>query len=479
MLAIPFDGFTFHPYQAEAVEWMRGREQPEALYFRGGILADEMGLGKTYMTIGLLVNDAEPSKTLLIVPPVLQPQWTDALEKSRISHRIVLSGGKFREVAADSTRTCTVVLSTYERALRNVGTLNTEAFDRIICDEGHMLRNGPSTRRFREIASLEAPRRWILSGTPIQNRSSEFGNLMRFLGMNMTVYVASSPAAIASAIMLRRVVSDVRDVVVGFPETRPTHTTYPVVMLPDSEEHRVFDALVGRMEHAIESGAKSTHILELYLRIRQFIAHPAIYVDAMKRKFRGNYARESWTGTASKADAFRTFLATSAKEPTIVFGNFCGELDLAEMELRRAGYKVWSIRGGMTDAGRTAAVGESKTAADDGTPVAIVVQIVAGGSGLNLQHCSRVCFLSSHWNPAVVDQAIARAYRMGQTRSVSVLHFLLADNIENNIDRRIANMHSRKRFIAAEIHPKLVCDTVADSEMMMAVLDGAFGVGDE
>jgi hypothetical protein len=62
---------------------------------------------------------------------------------------------------------------------------------------------------------------------------------------------------------------------------------------------------------------------------------------------------------------------------------------------------------------------------------------------------------------------------MGQTKTVSVIHFLLADDVEKNIDRRIANMHGMKRSIAAAIHPKLVCDTVADKSDMMAVLDGA------
>jgi len=471
MLSVPFAEFAYHPYQVEAIKWMQRREAADAKYLRGGILADEMGLGKTYMTIGLLVNDAVPTKTLLIVPPVLQPQWTEALAKSAVPHRILQTGTKFREIAASSARTCSVVLTTYERALRNAARLNTEMFDRVICDEGHMLRNGPKTRRFREIASIGAPRRWILSGTPIQNTAAEFGHLLRFLGMDMEKYIKSAGVDIASEILLRRVVGDVRDIVVGFPEKRPVHTTYPVVMPPDSEEKRVFDALVGRMEHAIDRHASAALILELYLRIRQFIAHPAIYVDAMKRKYGGEYGRRVWDGTASKVTAFAEFIATAPEEPTIVFGNFRDELDLAEMELRRNGYSVWGIRGGMTDAARTAAVEESRAAA--GAPVAIVVQIVAGGSGLNLQHCSRVCFLSSHWNPAVVDQAIARAYRMGQTKTVSVIHFLLADDVEKNIDRRIANMHDKKRSIAAAIHPKLVCDTVVDKSDMMAVLDGA------
>ena len=114
MLSLPFPDFTFHPFQIEAIEWMTRRESETAPYVRGGILADEMGLGKTYMTIGLLINDPTPSKTLLIVPPVLQPQWTAALTKSDIPHRVLQSGAKFRDIPVLSTRHCTTCVKTSE-----------------------------------------------------------------------------------------------------------------------------------------------------------------------------------------------------------------------------------------------------------------------------------------------------------------------------------------------------------------------------
>ena len=468
MLSTPFAEFTYHPYQAEAIEWMKRRETDDATFIRGGILADEMGLGKTWETIGLLLN-SPASRTLLVLPPVLQPQWIDALTKSNIPHSILQGGNKYKH--AKGTREMSIVITTYERCARSATLLKNDHFDRIICDEGHMLRNGPKTHRFREIASIPALRRWILSGTPIQNQRVEFKNLLEFLGMDNDIYMKTPTNVLANEIILRRVVDDVRDVIVGFPETTPKHLTYPVLMPPDSEESRVFAALVGRMEYAIEQHAAAALILELYLRIRQFIAHPAIYTEAVSRKFGNNYGRKLWTGTASKMTAFHNFLATAEKTPTIVFGNFLGELDLAETELRRAGYTVWSIRGGMTDAARTAAIEGSKASAESGEATASVIQIVTGGAGLNLQHCSRICFLSSHWNPAVVDQAIARAYRMGQTKPVDVIHFLLADDAERNLDRRIANMHTGKRLIAAEIHPKLVCDSAPDTMEMMTILD--------
>jgi SNF2 family DNA or RNA helicase len=242
-----------------------------------------------------------------------------------------------------------------------------------------------------------------------------------------------------------------------------------------SEEQTLLHTLLGRFELAIEMKVSEMNILELYLRIRQFAAHPNIYVDAMRRKFGSAYTRGPWMGTASKMEAFRNFLVARPPEPTIVFTSFKGEIEVAESHLRTAGYETWCIRGGMTENQRSRVMTESAAlAAEAGAkPVAILIQIVAGGAGLNLQHCSRVCFLSSHWNPAVVDQAIARAYRMGQSKQVKVVHFLIAELAANNIDRLMAERHGIKRTIATEIHPKLYCDSAVSIDQVSSSLDSA------
>ena len=479
---IPFDGFTYHPHQVEAITWMTAREAEGTQYVRGGILADEMGLGKTWMTIGLLLNSVVPH-TLLLVPPVLQPQWSEALAQSKIAHRILAPGkgtdgtsaSCWRDVRPVGARAdIDVCIATYDRASHNRTFLMDVPFDRIVCDEGHVFKNGPSTKRFRELVQIPAGRRWILSGTPIQNTKYDLNNLLRFLDMEDEARIKIPLTTIAKEVILRRIVSEVRDAVPTMPTVKPTHIVHPVT-IPDGEESAVFASLVGRFEHAVETHARTAIILELYLRIRQFIAHPAIYVDAMKRKYGEKYARQSWTGTASKMDAFRKFLVADEKRPTIVFGTFKGELDLAEVTLVGAGYKVWGIRGGMSDSQRERVTEESRKSVEEGKPTAIVVQIVAGGAGLNLQHCNRIVFLSSHWNPAIVDQAIARAYRMGQRDHVEVHHLLLADDAERNLDRYMAKKHGTKRDAAIAVHEKLFCDSAVDVQDVLEQLDEELG----
>jgi len=454
---------------------MMERESDAYTYVRGGMLADEMGLGKTWMTIGLLLNNPV-AETLLLVPPVLQPQWVEALQQAGISTRVLVTVPKGKtdspwKLHPGTRPDMCVTIATYTKAAHSISEVGAQVYDRIVCDEGHVFRNGDYTKTYRALITVAAPRRWILSGTPIQNKLTDFRNLLLFLGMDADEYKRHRPAEIAAAVMLRRTVGMVRDAVPTMPTIPPAHMIHAVEMPENGEEEHVFGQLVGRFNAAVNSCLDGFRVLELYLRIRQFLAHPEIYVRAMKKKFGERYGREAWTDSASKSAAFAAWAESVEKKPTIVFYSFRAEGDIAETTMHRAGYKVWNVRGGMSDSKRDAVRAESAAAHAAGENVAIIVQINVGSAGLNLQHCNRVVFLSSHWNPTIVDQAIARSYRIGQKDDVEVHHFLMADGAERNIDRIMAHKHGAKRLIALTVHEKLFCDSAADTSSIMSVLD--------
>jgi SNF2 family DNA or RNA helicase len=351
-----------------------------------------------------------------------------------------------------------------------VDDLNTVHFDRVICDEGHALKNGYGTRRFTELARINSVNRWILSGTPVQNKTADYINLVSFISADGITGRQEALDA-AHKLILRRVVRDVRDTVDTFPEEPPRHFVHPVTMRDGGEEKDVFDRLVSRFKDAIEEQVSQWVVLELYLRIRQFLAYPQIYVDAMKRKY-AEYKRDAWTATSSKMEKFGEVLGSLEVAPTIVFTTFCGELEAASATLKKRGYRVWEISGSVRGDLREYALHSLHRAVEAGERnVALVMNIQSGNAGLNLQYMSRVVFLSSHWNPSIMDQAVGRAYRIGQTRSVDVHHILLADGAEKNLDRYIVKMHGNKRSIAKSVHEKLVCDAAADAPFILGILN--------
>jgi len=430
-----YRGFAFLPHQEEGVRWMLNRESDDAEHCCGGILADDMGLGKTWQGIGLLKN-APVDCTLLVCPPVLTAQWTAALTKSKIAFCELLKGTWTGNPAAS------VYITTYDRLWRSQDVVEQTPWDRIILDEGHAIRNGPKTRRFRALLALRGRRKWILSGTPVQNSQDDFKHLATWLGCDLE---RASLRKLAADIILRRSITLLADEMPAPPE----HLREDLPFLGEPE-HELFSALVGRLEHALENNFPSACILELYLRIQMFSSHPQIYVEAMRRKYGQTYIREDWQHSSTKLEAFRGIMSESV-EPTLVFCHFKMEMDYAASAARKLGYNVFFVRGGYSEATRTRHIEESRAAVAAGEPVLLVCQIMAANCGLNLQHLTRVVFYTQHWNPAVIDQAMTRSYRYGQVSEVKVHHLIIGSDEMLNIDHKMLQKHATKRAAAKNL----------------------------
>jgi SNF2 family DNA or RNA helicase len=231
-----------------------------------------------------------------------------------------------------------------------------------------------------------------------------------------------------------------------------------------TEEGKLFRILCDQMENALENRSMSALIkLELWMRIQQFLVHPQIYIDSMRASMArkgGVYTRPDWSedAGATKWNACMTELRRAVDEKiggTIVFCQFRAEMDRVCLAAETMGASVFAIRGGMTSDAVGEAVAAASAAVAEGRDVVVVVQIVAGGAGLNLQFCGRILFLSQHWNPAVVHQAVGRAVRIGQRGCVEIHTFAVVDDVCDNLDRRMAELHLAKIAGARLISPSL------------------------
>lgn len=456
----PRDDITLLPYQVEGVRFMLAREAKGAPICRGGILGDDMGLGKTFQCISLIKSSPlTTARNLIVCPPALVAGWTEELQACGFSVYHLRAGkaewalaGTVLVAGGDSTGR-PVWVTTYPKVTIYKRTLcSQEPFDRVILDEGHCIRNGPATERWRACVALtkKSTARWILSATPVQNGGTDWRNLCWWLRANCK---SADIRTLAPVIMLRRTMAELRGVL----DSLPPVATWKVhdLHITDPEEAAIFQALANQLEEAMESRHVSTLMkLELYMRIQQFVVHPQVYIESMRRKFGASYPRPDWSAGTTKWSACFAELASCVRRavPTIIFCQFRVEMDMAAVAASAMGAKVWSIRGGMTSASVGAAVREARETVaansgllgEDRVPVVLIIQIVAGGAGLNLQFCESILFLSQHWNPAVVHQAVGRAVRIGQRAVVQIHVFRVVDSVMDNIDMRMADLHGVK-----------------------------------
>ena len=442
----PRIGISYLPHQEFGVNWMLSQE---AGTYRGGILGDDMGLGKTFQTIGLLKNSPVSRRTLIVCPPALITGWATELRScdfqvAELSGPDSWTMGTKADKAANKDKTI-VWLTTYPKVVIYQKNIKKEAFQRIILDEGHAIRNGEATARWTSCMAIAVATeaRWILSATPIQNGKKDWRNLCAWL------HVPSSVDA--EDIMLRRTMADLRGQIDTLPPP-PRFIDHDLTIPVGGKEGTLFRALCDNAQSAMDSSSISALAkLELWMRIQQFLVHPQIYIEAMRAKFgSGGYKRPDWSATSTKWTACKTELedAIAEKVGTIVFCQFRLEMDMVCRAAAEMGAEVFSVRGG-SDAG--AEVEGAKKAVEAGKAVVMVVQIVSGGAGLNLQFCRRILFLSQHWNPAVVHQAVGRAVRIGQSHVVDIHFFSIVDEVAENLDQRMGELHGCKIGAAREV----------------------------
>jgi SNF2 family DNA or RNA helicase len=439
----PRKGVSYLSHQKEGIRWMLQRECQDASFCRGGILADDMGLGKTFQTIGLIKNSSI-KKTLILCPPALICGWKSELTACGFRVRMRIQGvprftGSTTGESGD--RDDDVWIMTYPQAMQFPYLTRTMAFQRVVLDEGHAIRNGGSIRLWESccVLSEKSVSRWILSATPIQNGTKDWRNLCQFLGEGI----------MDSSIMLRRTMEELRKgSSIDLPPA-PVFLTHPIIM-KETVEKETFQTLCNKFTDSVDSRVVSTFItLERYLRLQQFIVHPQIYTEAMQQKYKGAYCLGDWKGDASKWETFCSVLNES-REPTIVFCQFRREMEMVEKVCGDA--VVFRICGGLGAESIGDAVCKARDAVMSGKRVVIIVQIVSGGCGLNLQFCTRILFLSKHWNPAVVHQAVGRAVRIGQISVVQIHSFVIQDQLEDrNLDQMMLELHLNKISVAKSI----------------------------
>lgn len=415
------------PYQEVGVQWLLGRETSGTPY--GGFLCDEMGLGKTVQLAELFRRNRLGS-TLIIVPKSIVGQWRSELERFAPELSVHVFDGPKRVWSQAE-----VTIVPYSL----VDQIPAQTWDRIVLDEGHEIRN-PKSKGYRLLKGISANVRWVVTGTPIFNSMKDFVALCEFIGISKGS-VMRDFIQIRQEYVLRRTREDA--------ETQLDFQNVELDMYP--EERVLYEDAFMRGREIVTKhhmNMNSMVILECLLRIRQVMIWPQLYLDGMATK--NDEDTSLYTGRSKKHETFFDLIESHPDEKSLVFTQFTGEADHLQEVLVDRGFPVFRLDGSVDNHEREKRITDFQTA----PPNAIfLIQIKAGGVGLNLQCASRVYIMAPSWNPATELQAIGRSHRTGQKRKVIVRKFVYKDPNDDipSVEQNIVHLQLNKSRVCAEI----------------------------
>jgi SNF2 family DNA or RNA helicase len=476
--AAPSVGFTgtLRPYQCEGLGWMRFLRDVGL----GGCLADDMGLGKTVQVLAMLearreeraaaapragaarrvkstkaasgpdskpaaaASIASPRTSLVVAPRSLVFNWCAEAARFAPKLKVLDLSAPGRTIDAAEVAAHDLVLTTYGMLRNDFSQLREIEFDYLILDEAQAIKNA-SSQTAHAAKSLRGRHRLALSGTPVENHLGELWSLVEFLNPALLPRIseragnaladpdaARVAAAAVRPFLLRRTKAQVA-------KDLPARIEKTITCQLGAVQRRIYDTLRNEVRASVQGrikelglGRAGVYVLEGLLRLRQAACHPGL-VDA------------KWNGEPSaKLESLVPLLAELAAEghKTLVFSQFTSFLDLVEPLVTAAGLRYERLDGSTRNRGERV----ERFQSDPSIPL-FLISLKAGGLGLNLTSADHVVLLDPWWNPAVEAQAIDRAHRMGQHRTVIAARLVAADTVE----ARILELQARKRELADAI----------------------------
>jgi SNF2 family DNA or RNA helicase len=433
--------------------------------------------------IGLCLANFMP-KTLIVVPPVLIDQWFAQIYRTT-GHKCLVYHGENKKyintIGLLGFEKTVIVLCTYDaitisrekkkrqthgnvndnnlniikKTLEN-SLLHKVKWDRVIFDEAHHLRN-KNTNRYFGAKLLNAGVKWIVTGTPVQNKKNDFYALCSLVNLPASYYTNSSNLIeIARNHILKRTKKQVGIDLDDAVENKKIVDWKNVDELKLSEKiHSLINHLHTKMTEAKKNNdARAVRLgryelLTLLLRARQTCIYPKMIGDSFDMDMTHVNKVEAMKSTSKLDTVVAAILERKDNgNGKLVFCHFKEEIREIAERLQGEGLQVGVLDGKTSKGMRAKMLSEKKDV--------LIMQIQTGCEGLNLQeNYSEIYFVSPHWNPYIEDQAVGRCHRIGQKKSVFVWRFEMnnfdVDVCVKNLDKHVTDIQNSKRDVVNKI----------------------------
>jgi SNF2 family DNA or RNA helicase len=417
-IQLPFQPF---PYQLKGIAFLMPRH--------AALLADEMGLGKTaqcLLALRLLLHGGLIRRALIVCPKPLVINWTRELRTwaEDVPFEVIAGDTQARRAAWFVSR-CPVKLVNYEILTRDEDWVTDEdlRFDVVVLDEAQRIKNKES-KTARVVRALHRERSWAMTGTPIENRTEDLVNLFAFIDPERIP--PETPARQLPGLTRDCILRRVKEEVAADMPPKIIRDAFPELT---SAQRAAYDLAekegVVRL-NALGETVTVQHVFELVLRLKQICNFDPL------------------TGQSAKLEQLLADLAEVADSgrKAIIFSQWVEPLEILARQLAPLG--PLQYHGKVPQRERQPILDRFRT---DPSKHVLLMSYGTGSVGLNLQFANYVFLFDRWWNPAVEDQAINRAHRLGQKEPVFVTRFVSPGTIEG----RIAEVLERKRQLFNEL----------------------------